>query len=172
MMLHETTGWSCNGTPTLLHNKLHCRQSYLPAPTYVSLSADNRYYVEFSDGKGEWVAPDSFSDTIHTESRYVRTVAFGEDWDTWFVVFNDGCWDWNGDIPDGLLDRLATWNHLDDLTFVSLGPSGEWFVSAQNGKAWWGGMDDNQLDHVHGIRWQQENPHSIQRVIYVSTCKS
>ena len=147
MMFHESGGWSWNGTPTkLLHNKLQGRQSHLPAPTYVSLSADDRYYIEFSDGKSEWVAPDSFGDKIHAESRDVLSVAFGEDWDTWFVVFNNGYWGCGGNIPDGLLQRLASRNHRGDLTFVSLGPSGEWFVSAQNGKTWWGGVDDDQLD--------------------------
>ena len=155
MMFYETAGWSWNGAPTkLLHNKLQGRQSHLPAPAYVSLSADDRYYVEFSDGKSEWVAPDSFGDKIHAESRGVRTVAFGEDWDTWFIVFNDGYWGWGGDIPDGLSQRLASRDRRSDLTCVSLGPSGEWYVSAQNGKAWWGGLDDDQLDLVSPYRDQ------------------
>ena len=147
MMLYEKYGWSWNGTPTkLLYNKLHGRQRHLPDPTYVALSGDNRYYIKFADGKSEWVAPDSFSDKIHAQSRGVRTVAFGEDWDTWFIVFNDGWWSWDGDIPDGLLQRLTSRDKRADLTCVSLGPSGEWYVSAQNRKAWWGGMDDDQLD--------------------------
>ena len=147
MMLYEKRGWSWNGTPTkLLYNKLHGRQRHLPDPTYVALSGDNRYYIKFADGKSEWVGPDSFSDKIHAQSRGVRTVAFGEDWDTWFIVFNDGWWGWDGDIPDGLLQRLKSRDLRADLTCVSLGPSGEWYVSAQNGKAWWGGMDDDQLE--------------------------
>ena len=87
MMLYEKRGWSWNGDPTkLLYNKLHGRQRHLPDPTYVALSGDNRYYIKFADGKSEWVAPDSFSDKIHAQSRGVRTVAFGEDWDVVYCL--------------------------------------------------------------------------------------
>ena len=154
MMLHEYGGWSWNGAPTkLLHNKLQGRQRHLPGPTYVALSGDNRYYIKFADGKSEWVGPDSFSDKIHAESsRGVRTVAFGIDWGAWFIVFDDGGWSHQGDIPDGLVQRLASRDRRGDLTCVSLGPSGEWYLSARNGRAWWAGLDDAQTDIVRPFK--------------------
>ena len=152
MMLHENGGWSWYGTLTkLLDNKLQGRQRHLPGPTYVALSGDNRYYIEFADGKSEWVGPDSFSDKIHAESRGVRTVAFGKDWDAWFIVFDDGSWNHEGNIPDGLVQRLASRDRRGDLTCVSLGPSGEWYVSARNGRAWWGGLAEAQTDVVRPL---------------------
>eukprot|EP00966_Prymnesium_polylepis_P210806 4881558-Prymnesium_polylepis.1 len=152
-MFYETGGWSWNGTPTKqVYNKLNGRQRHLPAPTYVSLSGDSRYYIEFADGKSAWVGPDSMDDKIDAESRNIRTVAFGQDWDTWFIVFDDGYWGWQGDIPNGLQEQLARRDRRSDLTFVSLGSNGEWFMSAQNGRAWWGGLSDEQQDVVRSVK--------------------
>ena len=73
----------------------------------------------------------------HPQNRSVRTVAFGEDWDSYFVVFDDGWWSCNN-VAQGLLDLIKTRRNAPDLSAVSLGPTGEWFLQAQNGRTWWG----------------------------------
>ena len=65
----------------------------------------------------------------------VRSVAFGEGFDSHFLVFNDGWWDYDGDIPDGLHRLMDSRKFRSDLTCVSLGPDGEWFLRAQNGSS-------------------------------------
>ena len=64
----------------------------------------------------------------------VRSVAFGEGFDSYFLVFNDGWWDHDGDIPHGLRRVMDSRSWRADLTCVSLGPGGEWFLRAENGR--------------------------------------
>lgn len=86
----------------------------------------------------------------HLEKEIV-TVAFGGDWDTYFVVFEDGSWECNGDIPLGLSDKLHAREERGDLACVSLGPTGEWFLMAQNGRMWWGGLSDELFEELEQI---------------------
>ena len=37
-----------------------------------------------------------------------------------------------------------------DLDCVTMGPSGEWFLSNKKGKAWWGGVSQEFERHVKG----------------------
>ena len=53
------------------------------------------------------------------------------------MVFDDGWWSCNN-VAQGLLDLIKTRRHASDLSAVSLGPTGEWFLQAQNGRTWWG----------------------------------
>ena len=73
----------------------------------------------------------------------MKSVAFGEDWDSYFVVFTDGWWGYS-DVPQSLTDTIQKRDKRADLDFVSLGPSGEWFLSAKNGRMWW--IGPYQLD--------------------------
>jgi len=114
-------------------------------PTYVALGSQKRYYAEFASGEVEWVGPDnSDMDKNLKESRKVgksvRTVAFGEDNDTYFIVYEDGSWQSGGNIPTNLDRLLKRREAKNDLCQVSLGPTGEWFLEASNGKAWCGGL--------------------------------
>jgi len=70
-------------------------------------------------------------------------VAFGEDWDSFCVVYTSGACVYKN-VPHDL-DKLLRQRDKADLTCVSLGPDGEYFVSAQNGKAWWGGMNAENI---------------------------
>ena len=137
--LYDDGDWAYTaGLPTLLHNKLNGRALHHPSPTYVALGTMGRYYIEFASGKSEWVGCDHMNDLLkHPQNRSVRTVAFGEDWDSYFVVFDDGWWSCNN-VAQGLLDLIKTRRNASDLSAVSLGPTGEWFLQAQNGRTWWG----------------------------------
>jgi len=35
-----------------------------------------------------------------------------------------------------------------DIDCVALGPDGEYFISAKNGRSWWGGMTQENMDMV------------------------
>ena len=35
-----------------------------------------------------------------------------------------------------------------DLKKVTLGPNGEWSLWAQNGRAWWGGIDSDVMEEI------------------------
>jgi hypothetical protein len=137
--LYDDGKWAYTaGLPDYLYKKLNGRAWHHPAPTYVALGTMDRYYIRFANGKSEWMGCEGMSDVLDRENRSVRTVAFGEDWDSYFVVFDCGWWSYSN-VPKGLSDLLAKRGKRADLTAVSLGPNGEWYLEAQNGRAWWDG---------------------------------
>lgn len=152
IMLYEKGGWSFTvGLPKLLHNKLNGRQKHLPKPIYVAIGSLDRYYIRFADGKSEWVGSDALTKLLKNNTRKVATVAFGESFDSYFVVFEDGYWQYSG-IPSALSDLLERRKRLSDLKCVSLGPNGEYFISAKNGRAWWGGLPNNAFKTASSIK--------------------
>ncbi|KAL7541594.1 hypothetical protein ACHAXR_011051 [Thalassiosira sp. AJA248-18] len=148
ILIYEDGGWAFTpGLPKLLHNKLNGRQRSLPSPKYVSMGSQDRYYIEFVDGKSEWVGCDDMSTELNSSSSTVKTVAFGEDWDSYFIVYTDGGYSYQN-IPYDLYDILNRKKKKPYLDCVSLGPDGEYFLSASNGRAWWGGMSDENLARI------------------------
>ena len=81
----------------------------------------------------------------------VKSVAFGECGSDFFVVFEDGRWINNG-CPGGLMSLMEDRNNKKDLDKVSLGPDGEWFVRAKNGRTWFGDVSDELNRRVQMIR--------------------
>ena len=66
----------------------------------------------------------------------------------WMCVCKDGWWARSSNLPAGLDDLLAQRKNTADLKCVSLGPDGQWFVSAKNGRAWWGGLFTSNYDII------------------------
>ena len=148
ILFYENGGWAwTSGLTNQLHNKLKGRQRSLPSPKYVAMGSQDRYYVEFEDGKSQWVGCDAMTNEINNSNRIIKTVAFGEDWDSYFIVYTDGGWSYNN-IPSGLDDLIERRRRKGDLDCVSLGPDGEYFISAKNGKMWWGGMTQENMNIV------------------------
>ena len=148
IMLYEDGGWAFTGGLTkYLYNKLNGRQKSLPSPDYVALGSMDRYYIQFADGKSEWCGCDELTKTLNESSRCVKTVAFGEAWDSFFVVFDDGCWACRA-VPDGLSKKLKARDKKADLKCVSLGGDGAWYLEAMNGKSWWGGVRGRTIPHI------------------------
>jgi hypothetical protein len=153
IMLYEYGDWAfTSNLPKLLHNKLNGRQKWLPKPLYVALGSQNRYYIRFEDGKSEFVGCDRMVKTLQKkQSSAVRTVAFGDDWDSYFIVYSDGDYAYSN-IPHALRKLLVSRNNKRDLVCVSLGSSGEYYVRRQDERAWWGGMSTKNLQAVSSVK--------------------
>ncbi|KAJ1483875.1 hypothetical protein T484DRAFT_1798681 [Baffinella frigidus] len=123
------------------------------------MGSEDRYYIEFADGKSEWVGPKAISKYLQNLEAFgvhsrdgVRSVAFGEDFDTFFIVYIGGYWTCGGSVPTGLVDLLKSRKCAADLDHVSLGPGGEWYLAATNGKAWWGGVPDDFGEFIKDMK--------------------
>ena len=147
IFLYENGRWACtSGLSDGLYNKLNGRQRKLPSPVYVAMGSEDRYYVRFADGSSQWNGCDDLSKVLKQKSngRVVKTVAFGIDWDSYFVVYTDGYWSYIN-VPCELMDIMEKRQNKSDLECVSLGPNGEYFLSAKNGRTWWGGMTTENM---------------------------
>lgn len=143
------------GIPKQLHQKLkqlkHGRASSSSSnadtrPSYVALGTRERYYVAFHDGTADWKGPKALEKCLKNCRSTPRSVAFGDTYNSYFVVFEDGTWECN-DIPEELNDKLADRLDHPDLVCVTMGPSGAWFLRAASGKMWWGGISE-ELDYM------------------------
>jgi len=136
--------------PKHLYQKLKLlRNSPISArPSYVSLGTRDRYFVAFKDDTFDWKGPKPLDKILKGISQAPRSVAFGSSYDTFFIVFADGSWKFHGrSIPPQLADKLEERRDKADLVCVNLGPHGEWFLRAENGRMWWGGISED-LDAV------------------------
>ena len=152
IMLYENgeTAWTTNLT-TSLYNKLNGRQNSLPPPEYVAIGSQDRYYVRFTDGSSQWVGDDAMTKKLRGTNRRVKSVAFGEHWDSHFIVYDDEYWQYRN-IPAELRNILEEEDCKADLDCVSLGPDGEYYMSATNGTAWWGGTTDENIASIAKVR--------------------
>lgn len=140
--------------PRGLHHKLaQLRQSKTKSrPDYVSLGTRDRFFVAFQDTSFAYKGPKGLDRELKKSQKPPRSVAFGASYDTYFVVFHDGSWAFQGrDIPEELSEKLAVRRDKDDLVAVSLGPTGEWFLRAENGRLWWGGVSDDLDDAIQHL---------------------
>jgi hypothetical protein len=139
--------------PRALYQKLRqLRNSTFSArPSYISLGTRDRYFVAFNDGTFDWKGPKALDKCLKkclSSKQQPKSVSFGSTYDTFFVVFSDGSWQYQGrGIPESLEEKLASRDDRADLAMVNLGPSGEWFLKAKNGRMWWSGITDD-LDKV------------------------
>ena len=121
-------------------------------PAYVSLGTRDRFFMTFHGGKYTMKGPKALDREIKQSDELPASVAFGISFDTYFVVFRDGSWSCRGkDIPKALQDKLDAREDRPDLVCVNLGPSGEWFLRARNGRLWWGGTSDEMDDSIQQL---------------------
>lgn len=129
--------------PRHLHQKLsQLRNSRMASrPSYVALGTRDRYFVTFHDGSFSCKGPKGLDRELRKLTKPPLSVSFGNSWDSFFIVFHDGSWKFQGrTIPDELEEKLAAREDRPDLICCHLGPSGEWFLKARNGRCWWGGI--------------------------------
>merc|ERR1712151_1182239 len=153
VVLYESGEWKfTQGVPRFLRNKLLNRQPTLPSPIYVSIGCENQYFISFSDGNFEWMGCDTMRDILMKSKRDVCAITFGSNYDSFFIVYDDGSWQYHGLIPNGLENKLKERGERGDLTCVSLGPRGEWFLAAGNGRRWWGGISEELNNAIAPIK--------------------
>jgi hypothetical protein len=157
VLLYEDGDWMYTGNiPTLLLNKLKGRAQSHPKPVYVALGTQNRYYIKFDNGKSEWVGCEHMGEYLQKDATQVATVAFGDEWDSYFVVTKGGGYGYQS-VPTGLTDKIAAREQSmsksgGDLRSVSLGPGGEWCLEALNNRMWWGGLSSEAYDELRSIK--------------------
>mmetsp|Transcript_10900 Transcript_10900/g.31257 ORF Transcript_10900/g.31257 Transcript_10900/m.31257 type:complete len:493 (-) Transcript_10900:93-1571(-) len=148
--------------PRALYQKLRQlrNSTYAARPSYVSLGTRDRYFVAFNDFTADWKGPKALDKILKrciASRKPPLSVSFGSTYDTFFVVFHDGSWEYQGrGIPSSLEEKLASRDARADLVTVNLGPSGEWFLKAKNGRMWWSGISDD-LDKVISHILQTDN---------------
>lgn len=162
--------------PRALYHKLRQLRSssYSSRPCFVALGSRDRYYVSFNDNTADWKGSNILDKTLKRiftknnsatssaskrhlkscandsagKSSLPRSVAFGSTYDTFFIIYHDGSWQYQGrGIPESLEDKLKERHNRADLLHCNLGPNGEWFLKAENGKMWWSGIS-SELDEV------------------------
>lgn len=154
--------------PKALYQKLRQLRSssFSSRPCFVALGTRDRYFVSFNDGSADWKGSSSLDKILKKRvtkrnasgqaegnskegaALLPRSVAFGATYDTFFVVFNDGSWEYQGrSVPKSLEKKLRERDDAADLVICNLGPNGEWFLKAESGKMWWSGITP-ELDLV------------------------
>jgi len=118
-------------------------------PTYLAIGSQKRFYLKYKSGFFR-CKPRCLSATImRNTSSDVRSVAFGSSSQSWFVVYDDGSFDYQN-IPPELEQKLTVRRMRKDLDHVHLGPTGEWFLCCKNGKSWWDNVSTSQK--LQGLR--------------------
>ena len=136
--LHEK-GKSWNGNdkipPALMTKLLQAKRK----STYVSLGKHNRYFILFKDGKTQhWDGPKAMD--LLFLVRPVRCVAFGGEKEDIVVVYDDGSWKHLGTLPPDLEEFLMEGGRKKNISSITLGSNGEFFVKNKEGSMWWGGL--------------------------------
>ncbi|CAJ1891101.1 unnamed protein product [Cylindrotheca closterium] len=143
--------------PKALYQKLrNLRNTNLKArPSYIAVGTKNRYFVAFHDGTADWKAPKALDRILKkciSDQKMPRSVSFGKTFDTFFVVFHDGSWQYQGrGIPESLEEKLEERDCRADLMTVNLGPEGEWFLKAKNGRMWWNEISEELDGEINDI---------------------
>ncbi|KAL3800653.1 hypothetical protein HJC23_006115 [Cyclotella cryptica] len=104
----------------------------------------SRFFKNFKKKNGE-------IDSRQQHPLAIASLAFGNNFDDFFLVRNDGSWEYNGDLPRSLEKLLQDRRGRGDLQWVSLGPNQEWCLKANNGRIWWGGVSKEVDEHLTGI---------------------
>lgn len=113
-------------------------------PLDVSLGTYGRYYMKFAKGNKLWSGPEKMAKFMAKDSN-VSMVAFGEKYDSYFILFENGSFEYN-DIPEELKTPIEGLT----LEFVSLGSRGQWCFRA-NGKVKTGGLCKDALEYFKEI---------------------
>lgn len=147
IMLYETGGWNFTpGIPKSLYNILDGRSLTsaltLPKPNYVAIGTMGRFFIKFDDGNRRFTGSDKMEKVLLSASKEVASVAFGQKWNSFAIVYTDGSYVCN-DIPIALdnLVRVRRQNK-PDIICISLGPNGEYYVLDKTGGSWLGGVTD------------------------------
>ena len=136
LLLYDGGVWAYSaGLPRGLYNKLRGRAYSHPKPTYCAMGSQGRYFIEFDNGHSQWskACGDDFGEVIREKSERVTCVAFGEDDDSYCIIFADGSYYWKG-IPTRISNILRSRDRrLPLVKSVSIGPNSDWYIMYENG---------------------------------------
>lgn len=153
--------------PKPMYKALFCKK--VAHPEYIAMGTNGRFFIRFDDGTHLCAGPTQLRTFLKaTNSSRFRTVkqrhkkgsdnplevssiAFGNGFEDFFLVRNDGSWECVGDMPRGLDKLLEDRRFKADLEWVSLGPDNEWCLKAKNGRIWWGGVSEEVDEHLSTI---------------------
>lgn len=132
---------------------------------FISLGFKKQYFISFENGNYYHHGPKSLDKCFHHEN--VKTLAFGKEFNDYFIVYENGSWVYDGEIPQDLVDLLRDRQHAADLVCVYLGPNDEYFCKARNGRMWWGGVSDELNGIIDDLVNENEK-----EIIHISFCKN
>ena len=134
--LYDEGGFAwTSGLPTLLHNKLNGRSIKSPRPTLVALGSEGRYFIQFADGKFEWVGSDKMGEKLKSNSSVI-SVSFGQHFNDYVIVFEHGGFSYSG-VPVAV-DNILRSNGNKKLLGMALGPNGEYWLNMEH-RFWYQG---------------------------------
>ena len=139
--LYDEGGFAwTSGLPKLLHNKLNGRSIKSPRPTLVALGSEGRYFIQFADGKFEWVGSDEMGEKVKSNSSRVVSVSFGQHFNDYVIVFEHGGFSYSGVLA---VDNIIRSNGKKKLLGMALGPNGEYWLKMEH-MFWYQGSTEFQ----------------------------
>mmetsp|Transcript_139123 Transcript_139123/g.443980 ORF Transcript_139123/g.443980 Transcript_139123/m.443980 type:complete len:211 (+) Transcript_139123:244-876(+) len=137
ILLYDGGRYACNDIPARIHERIQQEWSKL---SYVALGPDKAsYFVRFQDGSASWTVTLrlELSKRIHevweTSRSNVSVVAF-EPNNGYFVLFENGSWQYNG-LPDDLFEFLKKdLERIAQIDHKLVSANSEWLVSFKDGK--------------------------------------
>jgi len=154
--LYKSGKWAATGK--ILKEKLKKHKKV----RYISLGTGGRYFITLKSGRIIWDGPNSMKKYLEGNLG-IRCVAFGSNKGTFFVVYSDGSWKFEGsEIPSGLKSFLRSKGDCHGVECVALGPSGEWFLQSESGDMCWGGVSETIENHFDtSIGKDRKTPHFV-----------
>lgn len=107
---------------------------------YCVLGSMERYYAEYKGGERSGELCERLEEILEQEDGKVKCVAFGKNWNDFFVLFRNGKAYWKG-LPEEL-DKTLKCQKLSFIDKVSLGPKGEWYVRFVDGNGCTGHLSE------------------------------
>jgi hypothetical protein len=132
----------CYGERCRVSQIIWSRGKHLPKATFISIGSQGRYFVQYENG--DWKG--TFSDRLDKflqKCNKVRILSFGNSFDDYYVMDEDGNDDYYG-LPLKLFHKLDSRNpRLPKVQFLSLAPQDGWFVRWEDNKFEWAGIPEN-----------------------------
>lgn len=100
---------------------------------YVAVGTSDRYFVKLSDGINWWAGGEDSLDRAIRSKKSISRVAFGQESDSWYVLYTDGTAHWNN-LPTKLHNIIKNRaRRLPRVQEISLGSNDNWFVMYADG---------------------------------------
>jgi hypothetical protein len=100
---------------------------------YVAVGTSDRYFAELSDGEVWWNGGGDGLDEALYAKKSISRVAFGQESDSWYVLYADGTARWNN-LPTRLHNKLKNRaRRLPGVQEISLGSNDTYFVKYADG---------------------------------------